>query len=259
MIGRKRKITARSHRLRPGSSRLGRHGIVQILRAHEAIGHPTPPPRDPPRRTAPAEVRKSDARHDPVATMMMITTRVAMKRLSSQTAWRQVVVINPDDQIAQPLVKIGTKALADDSKAEAMVHRVDNSGPEAMVRRVDNSGPEAMVHRVDDLRGVPRHRPRNPEADHWIVKSVLLSVTTACRAATKAGQAGHPSVPRGRIHAKAIHRNRAARYLVSRERRARSSAEGGHPVACHRVNAADHPESERLNPGLFSIWINTSG
>ena len=250
---------------------------------------------------------------------MMITTRVAMKRLSSQTAWRQVVVINPDDQIAQPLVKIGTKALADDSKAEAMVHRVDNSGPEAMVhraddskaeamvhrvdnsgpeamvhlvddskdeamvprvdnsgpeamvprvdnsgpeamvRRVDSSGPEVMVHRVDDLRGVPRHRPRNPEADHWIVKSVRLSVTTACRAATKAGQAGHPSVPRGRIHAKAIHRNRAARYLVSRERRARSSAEGGHPVACHRVNAADHPESERLNQSLFCIWINTSG
>ena len=202
---------------------------------------------------------------------MMITTRVAMKRWSSQTAWRRVVVINPDDQIAQPLVKIGTKALADDSKAEAMVLHVDNSGPEAMVRladdstdgamvlHVDNSGPEAMVHRVDDLRGVPRHRPRNPEADHWIVKSVLLSVTTACRAATKAGQAGHPSVPRGRIHAKAIHRNRAARYLVSRVRRAQSSAEGGHPVACHRVNAADHPESERLNPGLFSIWINTSG
>ena len=178
---------------------------------------------------------------------MMITTRVAMKRWSSQIAWRRVVVIKTDDQIAQPLVKIGTKALADDSKAEAMV------------RRVDNSGPEAMVHRVDDLRGVPRHRPRNPEADHWIVKSVLLSVTTACRAATKAGQAGHPSVPRGRIHAKAIHRNRAARYLVSRERRAQSSAEGGHPVACHRVNADDHPESERLNPGLFSIWINTSG
>ena len=188
------------------------------------------------------------------------------------------MVLHVDNSGPEAMVRLADNSgpeamdhLADDSKAEAMVLHVDNSGPEAMVRladdskdgamvlHVDNSGPEAMVHRVDDLRGVPRHRPRNPEADHWIVKSVLLSVTTACRAATKAGQAGHPSVPRGRIHAKAIHRNRAARYLVSRVRRAQSSAEGGHPVACHRVNAADHPESERLNPGLFSIWINTSG